>query len=153
MPAFISMSQLCFGGARILSTVDELWKWEQALAGGKLVGSALLAKAYSEVKLPDGRGTNYGMGWELEKIGNHGTIEHAGGFPGFAAEELRIADAGIYIAILSNGSDLPKSPHDLGRDITAAVVGRGGHGGARWWRMDRWRIMWGRIGLWRTRHL
>ena len=61
----------------------------QALAAGKLVRPALLAKAYTQVILPDGRATRYGFGWELGTVGSHATIEHAGGIPGFSADELQ----------------------------------------------------------------
>jgi D-alanyl-D-alanine carboxypeptidase len=101
---YFSMTQTFSAGA-LLSTVDDLWKWEQALQEGKLVSLALLAKAYTQGHLPDGRPTRYGFGWQLGSIGSHATVEHGGGIPGFAAYELRVADAGLYIAILCNTNE------------------------------------------------
>jgi CubicO group peptidase (beta-lactamase class C family) len=105
---FFNLTQAFSAGA-LLSTVDDLWSWEQALQAGRLVNASLLESAYVEGHLPDGRGTHYGFGWEVNKLGPHEVIEHAGGIPGFAAYEARVPDAGIYIAVLSN-TDAPSVP-------------------------------------------
>ena len=105
---YFNLTQAFSAGA-LLSTVDDLWAWERALQAGRLVNASLLASAYVEGRLPDGRGIHYGFGWELNKLGHHDVIEHAGGIPGFAAYEARVPDVGIYIAVLSN-TDAPSVP-------------------------------------------
>lgn len=105
---YFSLVQAFSAGA-LLSTVDDLWAWEEALQAGRLVNASLLASAYVEGHLPDGRSTHYGFGWEVNKLGHHDVIEHAGGIPGFAAYEARVPDAGIYIAVLAN-TDAPTVP-------------------------------------------
>jgi D-alanyl-D-alanine carboxypeptidase len=105
---YFSITQAYSAGA-LLATVDDLWAWEQALQAGRLANSSLLESAYSEGHLPDGRGTHYGFGWEVNKIGHHDVIAHGGGMPGFAAYEARVPDAGIYVAVLSN-TDAPGVP-------------------------------------------
>jgi CubicO group peptidase (beta-lactamase class C family) len=105
---YFSITQAYSAGA-LLATVDDLWAWEQALQAGHLVNSSLLKRAYTEGHLPDGRGTHYGFGWEVSKIGSHAAIEHGGGMPGFVAYEARVPDTGIYVAILSN-TDAPAVP-------------------------------------------
>jgi hypothetical protein len=52
--------------------------------------------------LPDGRSAGYGYGWGIGTVGRFKTIEHGGGINGFAAYEMKVPDAGLYIAILSN---------------------------------------------------
>jgi D-alanyl-D-alanine carboxypeptidase len=118
---FISMTQPYSAGS-LLSTVEDMWKWEQALAAGKLIGPALLAKAYTQAVLPDGRGTHYGFGWELSTLGVHPTVEHGGGMPGFSAYEIRIPDSDIYIVILANAYNLPTSPRSLAHRIAEAML-------------------------------
>src|SRR6185312_12387266 len=53
------------------SNIDDLWKWEQALSSGKLIAPELLAKARSEHRLADGRGTGYGFGWQVGTLDGH----------------------------------------------------------------------------------
>lgn len=96
-----NLTQAYSAGA-LLSTVDDLWAWEQALQSGRLVGASLLQSAYTEGRLPDGRGTHYGFGWEINNLGRHDIIEHAGGMPGYAAQQVWVPDADIYVVILAN---------------------------------------------------
>lgn len=99
--AYLSMTHPYAAGA-LVSTVDDLWKWDQALSAGKLVDLKLLAQAYSNTVLPDGRSTGYGFGWGIGTLGRLKTIEHGGGINGFSAYEMKVPDAGLYVAILSN---------------------------------------------------
>lgn len=99
-PAF-SMTGTYAGGA-LLSTVDDMWSWEQALQSGRLVKTELLARARTEVFLPDGRGSHYGLGWEVDRLGDHPMTCHGGGIPGYSAFELSVPDAGLYVVTLAN---------------------------------------------------
>lgn len=119
---YISMTQPFSAGA-LLSTIDDLWKWEQALSAGKLVSTALLDQAYSQVQLPDGRGTNYGFGWQLGTVGTHRTVEHGGGIQGFSSYALRIVDAGFYVVILCNTDSPSVSPHSVAMRIARLALG------------------------------
>ncbi len=81
---YISMTQPYSAGS-LLSTVDDMWQWEQALSAGKLISSALLTQAQTAGQLPDGRSTNYGFGWEVDRLAAHAVLQHSGGMPGFCA--------------------------------------------------------------------
>jgi CubicO group peptidase (beta-lactamase class C family) len=102
---YISMTQPFSAGA-LLSNVDDLWKWEQALDAGQLLSPASLEIARSQAHLADGRGTGYGFGWRIGAVSGHPTFEHAGSIPGFVSYKLRAKDAGLYAAILCN-ADAP----------------------------------------------
>jgi CubicO group peptidase (beta-lactamase class C family) len=112
-----------FSAGALLSTVDDLWAWEQALEAGRLVNTSLLASAYVEGHLPDGRGTHYGFGWEVNKLGHHDVIEHAGGIRGFAAYEAHVPDAGIYVVVLSNTDDLAVPLRTLVANLIRVALG------------------------------
>jgi CubicO group peptidase (beta-lactamase class C family) len=99
--AYLSMTHPYAAGA-LVSTVDDLWKWDKALSAGNLIDMKLLAQAYSDTVLPDGRSTGYGYGWGIGTLGPLKTIEHGGGINGFTSYEMKVPDAGLYIAILSN---------------------------------------------------
>ena len=77
----------------------------RALEAGRVASVSVLANAYVEGHLPDGRSTHYGLGWEVNWLDRHVVIEHAGGVPGFAAYEARVSDAGIYVAVLANTNE------------------------------------------------
>ncbi len=116
-----------FSAGALLSTVDDMWAWEKALEAGHLVKASLLRSAYTEGQLPDGRGTHYGFGWEINKLGRHVIIEHGGGMPGYAAYEARVPDANIYVVILANTYS-PSIPlrtltHNLLRTALGETVG------------------------------
>lgn len=99
--AYLSMTHPYAAGA-LVSTVDDLWKWDKALSAGSLIDLTLLAKAYSDTVLPDGRSTGYGYGWGIGTFGRLKTMEHGGGINGFTSYEMKVPEAGLYIAILSN---------------------------------------------------
>ncbi len=99
--AYLSMTHPYTAGA-LVSTVDDLWKWDKALSAGNLIDMKLLAQAQSDTVLPDRRSTGYGYGWGIGTLGRLKTIEHGGGINGFAAYEMKVPDAGFYVAILSN---------------------------------------------------
>ncbi|HEY2761282.1 MAG TPA: hypothetical protein VGI75_11075, partial [Pirellulales bacterium] len=90
---------------------------------GKLVSPALLAKAYAPVKLPDGRSTNYGFGWELNTLGQHPTVEHGSGIQGFSSHELRIPDANFYVAVLCNTDAPPETLKKLTASLARLALG------------------------------
>jgi CubicO group peptidase (beta-lactamase class C family) len=99
--AYLSMTHPYAAGA-LVSTVGDLWKWDQALSAGQLINNKLLAQAYTNTILPDGRSTDYGFGWGIGTLGRLKTIEHGGGINGFTAYEMKVPEAGLYIVILSN---------------------------------------------------
>lgn len=119
---YFSITQAYSAGA-LLATVDDLWAWEQALEAGRMVKASLLESAYAEGHLPDGRSTHYGFGWEVNKLGRHDVSQHGGGMPGFTAYELRVPDAGIYVALLSNTDAPPVPLRNLATKLAKIVLG------------------------------
>jgi len=67
----------------IVSSVDDLAKFDQALAAGKLVKAETLAAMWSPTMLPGGDvghmlDATYGMGWFLDGIDGHRIVQHGG---------------------------------------------------------------------------
>lgn len=120
---FVSMTQPHAAGA-LLSTVDDLWKWEQALAAGKLVNPDLRKQAYTSGQLADGRATGYGFGWSLGTVAGHPAVSHGGGIQGFSTFVLRVADAGLFIAVLCNADNPKASPGGTASRIARQILGR-----------------------------
>lgn len=125
--AYLSMSHPYAAGA-LLSSVDDLWKWEKALAAGKLVSAKSLAAAYENHLLNDGRATGYGYGWSIGRVQELSTVEHGGGINGFITYEMRVPKAELYIAILCNNEGAAESvgTGTLAFQIAKMVIGESG---------------------------
>jgi D-alanyl-D-alanine carboxypeptidase len=65
---YFNLTQAFSAGA-LLSTVDDLWAWEKTLQAGRLVNVSLLASAYVEGHLPDGRTRIYDPNRYREPVG------------------------------------------------------------------------------------
>ena len=120
---FVSMTQPHAAGA-LLSNVDDLWLWEQALAAGKLVRPDLLAQASASAKLTDGRTTGYGFGWSTGEISGHLAVSHGGGIQGFSTYVLRVADAGLFVAVLCNADNPKTAPGATATRIAQQILGK-----------------------------
>jgi D-alanyl-D-alanine carboxypeptidase len=107
----------------ILTNVDDIWTWERSLEAGRLLDPALFRQATTEVILPDGRGANYGMGWQIDHLGPHATRGHGGGFWGFTSYELEVPDAGVFVALFANTDSPSVSLPILAGRLARAVLG------------------------------
>jgi len=93
------------GSGGIYSTVEDLYRWDQALYGEQLVSKATLAKAFSPTRLNSGELYPYGFGWRFDEHLGHRRIAVTNLAE---AEPESIADtiAAIYLA----ERDGPKRP-------------------------------------------
>ena len=94
------------GGNGLYSTVEDLYRWDQALYTEKLVSKDLLDKMFTPyASLPDhpvlGK-YDYGYGWFLLKLFNHRDLRHGGQASGFSANIDRFPDDKVTIISLGN---------------------------------------------------
>jgi CubicO group peptidase (beta-lactamase class C family) len=81
----------------LYSTVEDLFKWDQALYGEKLVKKESLDKIFTPYL------NNYGYGWEVDQDGVVGRqIGHSGHIGGFRTRLTRYPDSRSTIIVLSN---------------------------------------------------
>lgn len=92
-----------FGDGNMYSSVEDLFKWEQALYSSKLVKKETWREAISPVKLNDGTTYNYGFGWFLEDNGN--IMRHTGSWAGFRNLLWRNTETKQSFIILTNNTD------------------------------------------------
>lgn len=109
----LSMSQPYAAGA-LVSTVDDLARWDAAISSGKLLKESSWNKAFTPYTLNDGTVTKYGYGWEIGKLFGLKIISHSGRINGFTSEALRIPEEKLYVAVLSNT--------DVGNDAETVAV-------------------------------
>jgi CubicO group peptidase (beta-lactamase class C family) len=123
---YISMS-LVFGAGALLSNVDDMYKWHEALYHGKLIKLETLQKAFTPFKLSNGTSSEYGYGWFIKNRNGSKSIEHSGGIDGFQSDEIYFPEQDIFIATLYNsvnegGSDM--SFMALDNDIATLCLGK-----------------------------
>ena len=97
--AYLSMTQPHAAGA-LVSTVDDLHRWNRALHGGKL----LKAPSYTAMTTPAGKAleANYGFGIVGGTLRGHPQLQHGGGINGFSSYLLYVPDAELTVAVLQN---------------------------------------------------
>ncbi len=121
--AYLSMTQPHAAGA-LLSSVDDLALWDAALYTNKLVKQETLKRAWTPVKLNDGKLTRYGYGWATSSYEGHRIIEHGGGINGFATDALRLPDDRIFVAVLTNRDYGDPGPSEVAFEIAALTIGK-----------------------------
>ncbi len=96
---FLSMTQPHAAGA-LVSTVDDLHRWNRTLHGGKL----LSAESYTAMITPAGAATeaNYGFGISRGTLRGHELLQHGGGIFGFSSHLLYVPDAQLSVVVLQN---------------------------------------------------
>ena len=117
---YLSMTHPYAAGS-LISSVDDLWIWEQGLSSGKLIRQASLDRMFTPAKLTSGINTHYAYGWNTFEYGGHKVIEHGGGIFGFLTHVTRVPDEHLYVAVLSNSTST--NPEELGLRIAAKATG------------------------------
>jgi len=111
------------GAASLLSTVDDLARWDEALRNGRMLTPASLDRMFTSYRLKDGTPTNYGYGWDLGSYAGRRVQEHAGGTTGFLSYMVRIPDDRVFVAILSNRSFATPPLQATAHRIAAIAIG------------------------------
>ncbi|HVF80878.1 MAG TPA: serine hydrolase [Flavisolibacter sp.] len=120
-PPYLSMTQPYAAGA-ILSTVEDLFKWHQAVIANKLVKQESLNKAFARYKLTDGKETAYGYGWRIGSVYESLSIWHGGLINGFKSMAVYLPREDVYVALLSNCDC--SSPEVVTPKLAALAAGR-----------------------------
>jgi D-alanyl-D-alanine carboxypeptidase len=107
--AYISMTQPYAAGS-LLSSVDDLAAWNEALLSGKLIKRATLERAWMPYKLADGTTTGYGYGWGIRTYEGHRMIEHGGGIPGFTSDGILFPEDRVCVIMLTNSGVPGRTP-------------------------------------------
>lgn len=93
------------GAGALYSTVEDLYRWNEAVFNGKVLNEKSLKAAFTPVVLNNGQkpaGTNYGYGWGFAEYRGQETIEHGGGLHGFLSQLARYPKENMTVAILTN---------------------------------------------------
>ncbi|WP_231583495.1 serine hydrolase domain-containing protein [Rufibacter radiotolerans] len=91
------------GDKGIYSTVEDLYKWDQALYTQKLVKRETLHEAFTGTRQEKRKDEDYGFGWRIKPLENGDTaVYHGGLWHGFSSYLLRNPKEHSALIILSN---------------------------------------------------
>jgi CubicO group peptidase (beta-lactamase class C family) len=91
-----------FSAGAIVSTVNDLAKWNAALDRDDLLNAGTKEKMWTPAKLKNGKATKYGFGWFIDTVEKHRNIGHGGSTSGFSASIQRFPDDNLAVIILTN---------------------------------------------------
>ena len=106
---------VAFSAGALYSTVEDLYKWDQALYTDQLVPQRVLDIMFTtQVIMPDSEGWGYGYGWMIAPDTQPGLIVHYGGINGFSSVIKRYTADKATIIILTNQQNVdPDATGDL----------------------------------------
>ena len=117
---FYTMSSLYAAGG-CLSTVEDLFKFQQALAGETLLKKETVKLSLEPVKLADGHpGKTSRGGWQLDTVQGHRAVMKGGALPGVCTWLVTLPDDGITVILLSNRT--PGEPRCGGLAVQLAAA-------------------------------
>ncbi len=104
--AFVSPTQKWAAGA-VVSTVEDLARWDAALDSGRLLKPRTLRQMWTPARLNHGDEAPYGFGNELDQDHGHRAAGHQGGGIAFNATLLRYPEDRLTVIVLGNQTSAP----------------------------------------------
>ena len=121
---YLSLTQPYSAGA-LMSTVDDLARWSDALEAGRVVSTASRDRMFTPAVLrggeQDGVSTRYGLGNAVTAVAGRPAHEHGGGIHGFVADLLRVPDGDLLVIVLSNNPTV--DPHGVAHRVAELAFG------------------------------
>ena len=109
-----------FSSGSLMSTANDMLKWQNALNQNSLLKPENVQKAFSKYKLNSGESFTYGYGWHIKELSGMPIREHGGSIFGFKSMGVYIPSEDIYVLGLSNCDC--NSPTQLTRDVAALTL-------------------------------
>ena len=97
-----SVTSAVLGDGGIYSSVEDLFRWDQALYTTRLVRAETLQAAFTPALLTNGTKTAYGFGWEIGEYKGLKTVRHGGSTVGFRTHICRIPEKRFTVIVLVN---------------------------------------------------
>ena len=89
------------------STVGDLARFGAGLIGAQVLGDELKRRAWSEQKLPDGKGTGIGLGFFVGELDGERLISHSGGQRKASTYLAILPERKLAVAAMSNTDGAP----------------------------------------------
>ncbi len=91
-----------YAAGELAMTAHDLALWDESLIARSILSPESYKKMFTEVKLKDGKGTDYGLGVGVRDVDGHRDIEHSGEVSGFVSDNEVLVDDGTAVAVLTN---------------------------------------------------
>jgi CubicO group peptidase (beta-lactamase class C family) len=107
VPADFMDTTIAYATGGLYSTVEDLYRWDQALYTDKLIPKNLRDMMFTPFVLTSDRsGLHYGYGWGIGEEDNHLLVSHEGVINGFHSVIARYPNDKTVIIILGNRQDM-----------------------------------------------
>ena len=111
------------GAGALYSTVNDLFRWNEALHGGRVINPDSLKLATTAIQLPAGvDGLNYGYGLLMFRMQGLPAIGHGGGLHGWSSNLLWLPHQRSTVVVLANS--MPSPPGQQPDAISSQLVER-----------------------------
>ena len=95
---------LPYAAGSLMSTVDDMLKWQNALRNNTLIKKESLTKAINGSTLNNGEKIDYGYGLGKGEIKGSKSYQHSGGIFGYTTNGIYLIDEDVYVIALTNCS-------------------------------------------------
>ncbi len=118
---YLSMT-LPYAAGSLMSTVDDMLLWNQAVHNNTLISEKSKQLAFTNYTTNNGKLIYYGYGWQPNEISGSPTVEHGGGIFGYTTSGIYLPKENMYTIVLTNTTG--KSPETVSLQATAIVLGK-----------------------------
>lgn len=111
-----------YAAGELAMTAHDLGLWDESLMARSVLKRTGYMQMFTEIRLPGGKSTHYGLGVGVRERDGHRSIEHAGEVSGFMAENIVLVDDGVAVAVLTN-QDAVGAASAIAGLVTPVVAG------------------------------
>jgi CubicO group peptidase (beta-lactamase class C family) len=108
----------------LISTVDDVGTFLQALLKGRLIPKPLVKMMLEERSTQSGQPVGYGLGVMVGKVRGAPVQEHNGSIEGYASHWIYFPEQKIAVIVLANTDGGEINPRSLARRLGALAIGR-----------------------------
>jgi hypothetical protein len=116
------MTQPYSAGA-LMMTVEDLFRWNQALYAGELISEGSLERMATPYVLNNGDVTGYGYGLAPRPIRGRRAIGHGGGINGYVTDAFYLPEEDVFVAVFSNSPGSLAGPNLVAGKLGAIAIG------------------------------
>jgi CubicO group peptidase (beta-lactamase class C family) len=121
-PAPLEGQGWMFAAGELAMPASDLALWNISLMDRTLLSQASYDEMFAEVKLKNGKGTDYGLGVQVGVREGHKYVSHSGEVSGFVAQNVVYVDDKAAVTVLTN-EDASSAAGALARKIAPLVLG------------------------------
>ena len=114
------------GDGGLMTTVEDLFRWDQAIENGTLGGKDFASSLLTQGQLNNGNSLSYAFGLMIGQHRGFKTISHGGSFIGFKSELLRFPEQRLSVICLCNhnAADATKLAKEVANIVLTHAAGQ-----------------------------